>query len=283
MRPNKETRQTMIVALDIGGTKLAAALVQGREVLEHRQTPAGSDRRPEAIVDALWGLAEPWVARAKAVAVACAGTVRSGRVTAPNQDTYPWIEADIQGMFRQKFGQSWVLNDADAAAWGEARFGAGRGMSNFMFVTISTGVGSGLILNGGLIEGSEIGFTKTDGVFLELLSSGKMLDAWAVARGWGGAAEVVAKSQTDPEAAAALDQSARRVAEKLYDAHALLNLECVAVGGGLGLAEGYIARVQGFLGDHLRVEPAQLGAEAPLVGVADWVETRLELELNGSI
>ena len=270
----------MIVALDIGGTKLAAALVRGQEVLEHRQIPAGPDRRPEAIVDALWKLAEPFLSRAKAVAVACAGTVKNGKVTAPNQTTYPWTEADIQGLFRQKHPQSWVLNDADAAAWGEARFGAGRGLTNFMFVTISTGVGSGLILNGELVEGSEIGFTKTNGEFLELLSSGKMLDQWARQRGWSGAAEVVAKSKTDPEASAILDQSAQRVAEKLYDANVLLNLGRVAIGGGLGLAEGYIARVQHFLGNHLLVVPAQLGAEAPLVGVADWVASQMERDFS---
>jgi len=157
----------------------------------------------------------------------------------------------------------------------------GRGVSNFIFVTVSTGIGSGLVLDGALREGAELGFTRVaDGRFLEQVASGTALDAWAQERGWKGAAEVVERAQTDPEAAARLDRSAAYLAEKLEDLRVMLRLERVILGGGLGLAEGYRARVQKRVSPALAVVAASLGADAGLVGVADWAEHRLDADFG---
>lgn len=272
----------MIAALDIGGTKLAAARVQGGRVLEKAQAPTPSDRSPRSVVGAALGLLGPFLPGAKALGVAATGTVREGKVTAPNQETLPWTEVDLAWMLQEAARlPTFVLNDADAAAWGEARFGTGRGVPNFLFVTVSTGIGSGLVLEGRLHQGSELGFTRLeDGRFLENAASGSALDAWARDRGLEGAAQVVALAGTDPEAAALLDQSARLLTAKLLDLGRILNLGRVAVGGGLGLAEPYLERLRRLSGPGLSVVRAVLGAEAGLIGAAEWAQRGLEARLS---
>jgi predicted NBD/HSP70 family sugar kinase len=272
----------VIAALDLGGTKLAAALVQRGQLSQRRQIPTPPDRRPEAMLESMLELLQPLLPGARALGVAATGTVDQGKVSAPNPQTLPWVEVDLGRLLSQRTGLPvFVLNDADAAAWGEARHGAGRGVPNFVFVTVSTGIGSGLVLDGTLREGAELGFTRVaDGRFLEHVASGTALDVWAQERGWKGAAEVVERSQTDLEAAARLDQSAGFLAEKLGDLRAVLRLERVILGGGLGLAEGYRARVQKQVDPALAVVAAQLGADAGLVGAADWAERRLDADFG---
>lgn len=267
----------MIAALDMGGTKLAAALVREGRVLERQQTPTPPDRSPQAVVEAMLELLRPLTSRARALGVAATGTVHGGKVTAPNPQTLPWQAVDLQGMLGAGSGlPTFVLNDADAAAWGEARYGAGRGIENFIFVTVSTGVGSGLILRGQLYEGSELGFTRVgDGRFLEHAASGTALDQWAKSKGWSGAPQVVARARTDAEAAEALNQGARFLAQKLEDLRVMLGLQAAVIGGGLGLSEGYIERVRGFI-SQIKLVPAELGADAGLIGAADWGEQQMD-------
>lgn len=272
----------MIAALDIGGTKLSAASVQGGRVLGRNQAVTPEDRSPQGIVGAALGLLGPFLSGAKALGVAATGTVRDGKVTAPNQQTLPWEEVDLARMLQESAHiPTFVLNDADAAAWGEFRFGAGRDAANILFVTVSTGIGSGLILGGRLHQGSELGFTRLeDGHFLEHAASGKFLDEWARNRGWNGAAEVVTRADSDPESALALDSSARLLAGKLLDLGVMLGLEQVAVGGGLGLADGYLRRLRRFAGPLLPVVAAKLGADAGLVGAADWAMRQLDTRMT---
>lgn len=118
-----------MAALDMGGTRLAAALAQGGQLAHRCQAATLPDRRPEAMLEAVLDLLEPLLPQAKALAVAATGTVYEGRVTAPNQQTLPWVDVDLQGLLSRHAGLPvFVLNDADA--WGEARYGAGRGVQN---------------------------------------------------------------------------------------------------------------------------------------------------------
>jgi N-acylmannosamine kinase len=279
----------MIAALDIGGTKLAASLVDGAQVIERREAPTPGDRGPLAVAGAAIELLQPLLARASALGVAATGQVADGRVTALNIDTLQgWNAFDLQSHLAEALGVTTVvLNDADAAAWGEFAHGAGRGTSDFAFITVSTGVGSGLVLGGRLhlthhgLQ-AELGYTLSKGGQpLELVASGGALDRWARSRGWRGAREVVRRAaEGDIDANAALDEGAALVAEKLADMRVLLGLDRVAVGGGLGLAPGYLDRVRAALTRldslyEMEVVPAALGTDAGLVGAADWASRQL--------
>jgi predicted NBD/HSP70 family sugar kinase len=276
----------VILALDIGGTKLAAALVEGAKVIERREAPTPTeDRGPESVTRAALALLEPFLPRARALGVAATGSVAEGRVTALNSDTLQgWHAFDLRGALeRSTHLRTTVLNDADAAAWGEYTLGAGRGTENFAFVTVSTGVGGGLVLNGRLHltrHGlhSELGYTLApDGTPIELIASGGALDRWARARGWSGAREIVSRAANhDPDAMAKLTESARLVAFKLADLRVSLGIERAALGGGLGLSDGYLGRVRAVLDglgepwSTLEIVPAALGVDAGLVGAAAW-------------
>lgn len=261
-----------VLAFDLGGTKLAAALVRENRILERRQVPTPEDRSPENIVHTFTALSENWLEQVSKVAVAVTGHLKNGKVTAPNQKTLPWTDVDLTALLERSTGKpTIILNDADAAAWGEFRFGAGRGSSRMMFVTVSTGVGAGLVLENTLLEGAELGFTRLeDGTPLELTASGAALDRYAVRRGWNGARAVLEHAGKDQEAQILLERTAMLIAGKLWDAYQLLSLERVVVGGGLGLSPGFLERVRKYLNGQIDLVPAELGVDAGLMGAAAW-------------
>ena len=278
----------MILALDIGGTKLAAALVEGVRVIERLEcaTPT-DDRRPESVTRAALALLAPLQARGLRLGVAATGVVAEGRVTALNSDMLQgWHAYDLRAALQAATKlETVVLNDADAAAYGEFAHGSGIGTSDFVFVTVSTSVGGGLVLGGRLHLTShglhaELGYTLTpDAKPIENVAGGAPMDRWAQARGWSGTREIVARAlQGDLVANAKLDESAGLVAFKLADLRVTLGITRAAIGGGLGLSESYIERVKAHLEkfgepwNTLEVVPAELGTNAGLVGAAAWAK-----------
>jgi N-acylmannosamine kinase len=272
----------MIAALDIGGTKISVALIDGAAILERFEIRTPSISTPEQVSRAAIDLLESFKPRVSSLGVAATGRVANGRVTALNSKTLKgWNDFDLRTTLEKALKlETVVLNDADAAAWGEAAFGAGFGVRDFVFVTISTGVGGGLILNSRLHTTpfglqADLGFTLVNGVPLEFVASGKALDSYAVSRGWADARDVISQAETDNAANAKLEESAGLIAHKLADLRVTLGITRAVIGGGLGLAPGYLERVKHHLerlGDLYRLElvPAALGVDAGLIGAADW-------------
>ncbi|HEX2865033.1 MAG TPA: ROK family protein [Deinococcales bacterium] len=280
------------LAVDIGGTKIAAALARGPRDLERLEarTPAASG--PQAVAHEAARLVERLLARTgesvTALGVAATGRVTGGQVTALNPATMPgWEAFPLPDRLTALTGlPAVVLNDADAAAWGEYRFGAGAGTRQFLFVTVSTGIGGGLVLGGKLHTSAsglqaDLGFTRDrDGQPLELNASGRALDRAATALGWEDARDLMARLSTDPRAQARLEDACDRLALKLADLRPLLGLERIAIGGGLGLAPGYLETLRARLdalgpGYATPLEPARLGVDAGLVGANDWAQAAL--------
>ncbi len=272
----------MIAALDIGGTKISSALVDGATILERYEIATPDISTPERVSIAAIDLLQPLVSRVSNLGVAATGRVANGRVTALNSETLKgWNDFALQTTLEKALNlETVVLNDADAAAWGEAAFGAGVGVRDFIFVTISTGVGGGLILNSRLHTTpfglqADLGFTLVGGVPLEFVASGRALDAYAVSRGWTDARDVILQAQTDSDANAKLEESAGLIAAKLADLRVTVGITRAVIGGGLGLAPGYLERVKNNLEQlpelyHLELVPAALGVDAGLIGAADW-------------
>lgn len=272
----------MIAALDIGGTKISVALLDGAKILERYEIATPSISTPENVSRAAIDLLEPFKTRVSRLGVAATGRVANGRVTALNSKTLTdWNDFDLRGTLEKALNlETVVLNDADAAAWGEAAFGAGFGVRDFVFVTVSTGVGGGLILNSRLHTTpfglqADLGFTLVNGVPLEFVASGKVLDAYAVSRGWTDSRDVIANAATDAGANAKLEEGAGLIAAKLADLRVILGVTRAVIGGGLGLAPGYLERLKNNLEKfgalyHLELVPAALGVDAGLIGAADW-------------
>ncbi len=173
-----------------------------------------------------------------------------------------------------------AVNDAQAAAWGEYRHGAGQGR-DLLFLTVSSGIGGGMVAGGRLLHGAR-GLAGSLGQIpgrrggpagrarLGLRHRGgargrrDTMDARACSRRRAGGGLGRARAR----------RSAAALAAALVGLQALLDPERVVIGGGVGLAEGYLDRVRTALSRHPeRLRPAlvaaRLGADAGVVGVAD--------------
>jgi glucokinase len=151
-----------VLALDIGGTKLAAGVVTGDGRIHGWQvTPTRREEGPRRVLARLFDLgrkavADAGLAEPAAVGVSCGGPLNSAAGVLECPPHLPgWIDVPIGGMAAAEFGMPSALeNDATAAALGEFRYGAGRGTSTMLYLTISTGVGGGAVIGGRLHRGA---------------------------------------------------------------------------------------------------------------------------------
>lgn len=151
----------LIGALDIGGTKIAAGVVddEGR-ILAQAACPTepetGFVNGIKRIEQLLRGcLAAVAGQRLDGIGIGCTGPVDpvSG-ILGPNNFLVGWEGENLPGAIAERFGVPAVVeNDADAAALGEAAWGAGRGAKRFIYITVSTGIGGGLVLDGQVYRG----------------------------------------------------------------------------------------------------------------------------------
>ena len=160
-----------IIGLDIGGTKCAVSVPDGpdrvREVVRFATTDVrGTLDRFYAEITKL----KP--ARDTVFGVSCGGPLDSGKGLILSPPNLPgWDRIAIGALLTEKFsGRAFLMNDANACALAEWQFGAGRGCQSMMFLTMGTGMGAGLILDGRLYEGvtgnaGEVGHLRlaTDG------------------------------------------------------------------------------------------------------------------------
>ncbi len=148
------------IGVDIGGTKIAAGLVdaEGR-ILERLRvpTPPEPDRIDTAIAEAVKNLvaqAGPG-AEGLPVGVAAAGFVDERRQNVRFAPNIAWREYPLSDKLKALLGHPVVVeNDANAAAWAEFRFGAGQDVSDMVLITVGTGIGGGIVLDGALLRGA---------------------------------------------------------------------------------------------------------------------------------
>lgn len=150
--------ENLSIGVDIGGTKVLGGVVDqtGNILTTHREdTPkAGGAELTEVIIGVIQELLAQYPA--KSVGISAAGFVSSDRQTmlaTPN--IAGWNGVNLKVEISREIDLPVVIeNDANAAAWGEAVYGAGRGESELMMVTVGTGIGGGLVNNGALYRGA---------------------------------------------------------------------------------------------------------------------------------
>jgi glucokinase len=156
-QPERQSTPGHAIGLDVGGTKIAAGIVSATgEVFDQQvlSTPAGDKAAIfELIVRIVTGLRE------RHPEVEAVGVGASGWVEWPNGKIRfsPYIayqDLPLRQLLEDDIGLPVVVdNDANAAAWAESRFGAGKGVSDMLLLTIGTGIGGGLIVNGEVYRG----------------------------------------------------------------------------------------------------------------------------------
>lgn len=147
------------LALDIGATKLAVALVDADGGIRRiDRTPTLRDDGPDAVLDRLFALADRVLdgVQPDAVGIACGGPLdtRAGVLLGPLH-LPGWDHVEIVRLAEERFGAPAVLaNDASAGAWGEFRAGAAKGAGWQVYLTVSSGLGGGAVLDGRLLVGA---------------------------------------------------------------------------------------------------------------------------------
>jgi glucokinase len=169
--------ETPVLGLDIGGTKLAAGVVDGHGVIHSFVVaPSRADEGPEPTLERLFELGRQAVTESglvwdtiQAVGIGCGGPLDAERGTLIAPPHLPgWRNVHVSELAARAYQRPVTLeNDATAAAAGEHRWGAGAGASNMVYLTISTGVGGGVVIDGSLYRGSmgnggELGHVTVD-------------------------------------------------------------------------------------------------------------------------
>lgn len=153
---------SICVGVDIGGTKIAASAVAADGRCLHqarRETPA---RDPDQITLAVAAVVAELQQRVsadggsvQAVGVACAGFIDRAGATVQFAPNLAWRDEPLRDRLQDATALPVVLeNDANAAAWGEFRFGAARDVDDMVMITLGTGVGGGVVLGGELLRGA---------------------------------------------------------------------------------------------------------------------------------
>lgn len=297
-----------VVGIDIGGSKIAAAVVseQGqvvsREVMPTEAERGFEDgtRRIVALVDRVMVCAGLPRDQLCAIGVGCAGPVNPRTGTIDNPYTLPtWDGVDILTPLRAAFGVPAALeNDADAAAMGECWLGAGRGGRIVVMVTVGTGVGGGVVIDGQIYRGTggahpEIGHLGIDpsgpecycgirGCWESLASGPAMAAAARATPSVGspdqttGATTVAAARAGDPTARAIVERAAQATARGVFTLINLFVPDVVVLGGGVMDAYDLFAPVihETVSRDTMApiagiaIRKAVLGSDAGLLGAA---------------
>lgn len=142
----------LALGVDVGGTKIAAGLVDARGVLT-RRTEIPKPAEPEETLAAVGGLIAGLVDDVASIGVGVAGFVDSDRRHVHFAANLGWEDLDLVAALDSQLPVV-VENDAAAAAWGEYVAGAGRGADNLLVVTVGTGIGGGLVIGGQLVRGA---------------------------------------------------------------------------------------------------------------------------------
>ncbi|MFD5471654.1 ROK family protein [Streptomyces sp. NPDC127105] len=298
----------LVAALDIGGTKIAGALVDGRGgilVRAQRPTPAKEDgdtvmRAVEEVLGELG--ASPLWGRATALGIGSAGPVDASAGTVSPVNVPGWRDYPLVERARAATGGLPVelIGDGVAITAAEHWQGAARGHDNALCMVVSTGVGGGLVLNGRLHPGptgnsGHIGHISVDldgdpcpcgsRGCVERLASGPNIARRALDQGWrpgpdgdtSAAAVAAAARAGDPVAVASFARAARALAAGIAATATLVEIDIAVIGGGVAKAgDVLLAPLRRALTDYatlsfvrrLTVAPAQTGTDAGLVGAA---------------
>lgn len=296
----------LALAIDLGGTKVEAALVDDHGTVlpaTRFRAPTGASSTSEALTDAVDSVARSAVATLPAGATLVGAGIGSAgpvNVTAglvsplniPAWRDYP-LRAQLEALVPHVPVR--LQMDGLCITLAEHWIGAARGVDNVMGMVVSTGVGGGLLLGGHLLPGptgnaGHIGHIEVGGFddpcacggtgCLEAIASGPRTVAWAQRQGWQGTTgeELAADYAAGHDIAlAAIERTGRALGQAIASATALTDLEVVAIGGGFSkvtpdlftiIRDTMTARAGWDFVAKVQVVPSGLSGDGPLAGAA---------------
>ena len=166
----------LVVAVDLGGTQIRTAVLRGAQLLSRVGLLTGENPTPERVIPRIFQAIQQALTEADipleqvvGIGIGTPGPLNSHTGVVYDPPNLPgWKDVPIRELFSQQFHMPiFVENDANAAALGEYMFGAGRGSRDMVYLTISTGIGGGVIVDGKILEGAsgmaaELGHMSVD-------------------------------------------------------------------------------------------------------------------------
>ncbi|RTZ18024.1 ROK family protein [Vibrio aquaticus] len=275
-----------VLSIDIGGTKVAIGYVSDGKLKESIRISTPKINDVETFVDCLLKVKPNWIKQSDMIGISTTGFVKEQSITAINPDTLRFPHPfPLQRVIHQKSQLPTIMiNDAQAAAWYEYSFI--DNVKNMAYLTVSTGVGGGIIINGKLVEGiaGHVGHTKVSDIIrcgcgrtgcVEAIASGTAVlkraneeidpDITNV--------ELFKLAETDSRAYSIINHSAKAIAALCANLKVSLNLEAIVIGGGIGLAENYLNLVKAHIKSkpdfaQIDIMPANGGHNSCLLGAA---------------
>lgn len=278
----------LILAIDIGGTKMAAGLMTLRgELVDRTQVAVDHSLGESELFGSLGTIVDDMLTRAAehhlmtpiAVGVGCAGPITPNVERVSPLNIHAWRDFPL----RQRLAEVTDLpvygdTDAKSLALAEGWLGAAQGKSNFLAMVVSTGVGGGVVLNGQLLDGATGNAGHVGHVIVEpngrrcSCGSRGCLEAEASGR----AIEAITGRPPTEPSYEIMQRTGELVGRAVASVCNLLDLDIAVVGGSVALGFGatFFNSAQAALDRHSRLEysrgaritPARLGDRGPLVG-----------------
>ncbi|MCG9581305.1 N-acetylmannosamine kinase [Vibrio tubiashii] len=250
------------LAIDIGGTKIALGFIENNKLIQRCQIATPIAHSAEQFVETILGSASQWLEHVDNIGISTTGLVTQQGISAINPETlafptpFPLAQV-LQSIVGKPVS---MLNDAQAAALFEYTM-LETPVKNMAFITVSTGVGGGIIIDGQLHQGQgglaghvghmvidpngpQCGCGQTGCV--ESIASGTAIKKTSDAAFSNPISniELFEQASSNPEAETIISQSANAIATLCCNLKASLDLDLIVLGGGVGLARNYIQRVE---------------------------------------
>lgn len=289
-----------ILAVDISGRRFEAGLVSATgELVDRARVAVDDDHGPEAhfaklesIVEQQMSLADKHELRISAVGISCCGPVTPNCETVSPVNIPAWREFPLRDRLRELTSKR-VYGDLDAKALAlaEGWKGAAKGYDNYCVITVSTGIGGGVVLDGELVDGASANAGHVGHITVE--PNGRRCGCGArgclEAEASGLAIESITGRSPDEPTYEIMQRTGRLVGRASASLCNLLDLDLVVVGGSvaIGFAATFFNAAQEELSNHARLPysrharltPTRLGDRGPLigagaVGVRGWQRDR---------
>jgi N-acylmannosamine kinase len=289
----------MIIAIDVGGTKISAALMNDGEIIEQRKIESVIHSDLANLAQHLINLCHDWIAKAELVAIACTGQVGSEYVNFLSAKKKLPLKSQLEASFNRPV---FIINDAAAAAWAEycvikvstkkaVAQDTNKSDETLVYITVSTGIGGGMVQNGQLVTSTDgfcahLGHTSVQHIGQQSITChcGRVNCAEAIASGTAIAKqaskilnknvsckEVFQQYINVPEISQLIDQCTSAITDLIANVKATTGTQKVILGGSVGSAPLFTQQVTekiALLPDiyQLSVQSPQCGADADLIG-----------------